>query len=344
MTETVHCGKVTVYCDKKAALTEVFDKPKQSNNPFKQLQADADLITCARDLLLWLSTRINVKHEWVKGHYTGTKRKLQHDLNDIADDLTGSFNSKQRTTKQVPPVLHPLYEAELVHNNCIVTSKLHHIISTSLHSTPVQNYIAKSTGWPVATLDKIDWDAQKMAMGHFSRTQHISITKLAHGLYQTSRKDNMYYGASDLCPCCRETTETLAHIFTCRSPLVTDDSLHQLGTPKKILHAITHELNEWESSLPATTPCIRPPYRGTVLPADCSLIQAFLEQTNDIGWDQFLRGRISTKWSKAYQLYCSKPHQEPIRATPWATQVVRLIWTYSSNLWKFRNGVKYGHT
>ncbi len=142
-------------------------------------------------------------------------------------------------------------------------------------------------------------------MGHFSHTQCISITKLAHGLYQTSRKDNMYYGASDLRPCCRETTETLAHIFTCRSPIVTDnrniqrkqlhDSLHQLGTPKKIVHAITHGLAEWESSVTATVPCIRPPYRGTVLPADCSLIQAFLEQTYDIGWDHFLRGRISTK-------------------------------------------------
>ncbi len=33
-----------------------------------------------------------------------------------------------------------------------------------------------------------------------------------------------------------------------------------------------------------------------------------------------------------------------MNALPWATQVVRALWDYSSALWKFCNGVKYGHT
>jgi hypothetical protein len=59
--------------------------------------------------------------------------------------------------------------------------------------------------------------------GNTSKRVRRSITKLAHGLYHTSRKDNMYYGASNLCPCCNEASETLAHIFTCPSPDVADN-------------------------------------------------------------------------------------------------------------------------
>jgi hypothetical protein len=81
---------------------------------------------------------------------------------------------------------------------------------------------------------------------------------------------------------------------------------------------------------------IRVPFCGMVLHADCTLVQAFMEQSDIIGWEHFLRGRISTKWGKVYQSFKSRPHQEPTNATPWATRVIIALWTYSTNLWKFR--------
>jgi hypothetical protein len=126
--------------------------------------------------------------------------------------------------------------------------------------------------------------------------------------------------------------------------IILQTKLERIRTPTKIQHAILDGIQQWESATNSLTHVIQAPYRGTVLPTDCILVQAFLEQSNEIGWDHLLRGRLSLKWSKAYQFYCTKPHQELVSATPWATKLIIHLWEYSSELWKFRNGVNYGHT
>jgi hypothetical protein len=278
---------------------------------------------------------------------------LQHDLNNIADDLAGSYNAKLRACAKTL-VLHPEYEAELEHDKSIITSKLSQIAISAVHTATLKHYIIKCANWHPATFDKVDWEAHKRAFNKFNHTQRISITKLAHGLYHTNLTDMRYYGNSDQCPCCQGATETLQHVFTCPSPDTADNRkitrtslqshLEHINTPPKIVHAIIHGLTQWEETVNTTSSNSSVPFRGTVLPADCILVQAYLEQSNEIGWLHFLHGRISTKWSCAYQSYHSKPHQEPVNALPWAAQVVRSLWDYSTAIWKFRNGVKYGHT
>jgi hypothetical protein len=98
--------------------------------------------------------------------------------------------------------------------------------------------------------------------------------------------------------------ETLGHVFTCPSPNASDNrhnqqdqlrkSLEQLGTPDKMVHAMLQGLTKWESFLSSNTHKIRVPFRGTVLHADCTLVQAFMEHSDVIGWEHFLRGRISS--------------------------------------------------
>jgi hypothetical protein len=166
-------------------------------------------------LLLQLSIHITVKKKWVKGHYTGPRRTLKHNLNDIADDLAGSGNN--------PPILHPFYEAELVHNNLIVTSKLQQIVTAAIHTATLQQYTTKSAGWHQSILVKINWDAHKRAFCLYSHTQCIGVTKLALGLYHTNQKANIQYCTSDLCPCCNSASETLEHVFTCPSTHVSDN-------------------------------------------------------------------------------------------------------------------------
>jgi hypothetical protein len=54
-------------------------------------------------------------------------------------------------------------------------------------------------------------------------------------------------------------------------------------------------LSNWESSMSSDTHTTKAHFRGTVLAADCALVQAFREQSNVIGWEHFLRGRIAPK-------------------------------------------------
>lgn len=142
--ESVNCGKVTIYCDNATALRELFTKPPKTNNPYRMLKPDIDLLAYARVLLQNITDRIDVKKEWVKGHYSGPNRKQKHNLNNVADALAGMQNSMRHPSNKYTTIMPPLYEAELIHNDHIVTSKLQHLVTSSIHLIPLQQYITKS--------------------------------------------------------------------------------------------------------------------------------------------------------------------------------------------------------
>ena len=78
--------------------------------------------------------------------------------------------------------------------------------------------------------------------------------------------------------------------------------------------------------------------------------EAIKEQKNTIGWDQFFKGRITTKWSKIQQKVYSKINAERRKQnkTPsskafsgqewWAAKIIKQVVYYSSlNAWQIRN-------
>ncbi len=82
---------------------------------------------------------------------------------------------------------------------------------------------------------------------------------------------------------------------------------------------------------------------GSVAPPDILLTQAFVEQTAQ-GWDQFLRGRVSSKWGQAFNYLNTDRKQRADDATQWTKNIILKLWEYSISLWKFRNGIVHGTT
>jgi hypothetical protein len=61
-----------------------------------------------------------------------------------------------------------------------------------------------------------------------------------------------------------------------------------------------------------------------------------------LGWEAFLRGRISIKWQLAYigdVSYGTSP-----QSTKWAGQLIGFLLHYSQQLWTFRCEVVHSHT
>jgi hypothetical protein len=282
----------------------------------------------------------------VKGHYKG-KRQLSHELNHLARKLAGEFNSIVRSTTSV--ILSPLYEAESISENQQITSRFLRVIMAAMHDGSLRQHIKKRANWSDEIFDKVDWVAHYQAFKSFKRLQRLSISKLVHGLYHTNREAHKTYGHTSNCPCCNSTEETFNHIFTCPNvEVVTNrqealtrlkDALISGKTPEKLIDALLHGLQSWTGRLAGDNIC--PLYRGTVLPDDIALVQAFHEQTA-IGWDHLLRGRISQKWSNAYQI-CTGTNNA-IKTGQWTKHLIRALWYYSKSLWVYRNGVVHGHS
>jgi len=87
---------VTIYCDNKSALHSTFHCTAQGITPF--CTADYNLIHLAKYFIQCLP--ITTLGTWVKGHYSGKNKQIEHDLNHTADQL-----ATQHRAEQSPPYI-----------------------------------------------------------------------------------------------------------------------------------------------------------------------------------------------------------------------------------------------
>jgi hypothetical protein len=118
---------------------------------------------------------------------------------------------------------------------------------------------------------------------------------------------------------------------------------HHLGKTAHTIEAYagTYGLSAYEHSQQDPEYVILPLFRGTILPDEFILIQPFQEQSS-LGWEQFLGGRLSQKWARAYQVYTSEKVRMVRDASLWIKKVIVAMWAYSTTLWKFRNSIVHG--
>ncbi len=196
----------------------------------------------------------------------------------------------------------------------------------------------------------MDWEAFGDAFNHLQKGEQISFSKLTHGLLNTNSQNSKFYGKSGLCPCCSIHHETITHMLTCpNTDAVTYRNsmwqmlltkLKALDTHRSILDCFEYGLSNWTGN---HTSDMHAPTRGSVKPLDTLLTQAFNDQC-DIGWEQFLRGRISIYWRRAYgQSFQNSRHPGRHTDKAWSSALIKLLLMYSRLVWKYRNGIIYGH-
>jgi len=107
---------------------------KLINNPgqkFKRLLVDDyDLLNEARHLLASLQRSISVTIQWVKGHYKGSKREIQHILNEEAHHLAHAY---EHPSLVVPLDIAPPSSLITLHRDFSITSRWKAFINTEAH-------------------------------------------------------------------------------------------------------------------------------------------------------------------------------------------------------------------
>eukprot|EP00957_Ditylum_brightwellii_P111930 8536110-Ditylum_brightwellii.AAC.1 len=72
-------------------------------------------------------------------------------------------------------------------------------------------------------------------------------------------------------------------------------------------------------------PCILPP-RIPSNPTGSKLCDS-VETQHELGWNNFMKGRIAKQWCKAQALYCcSFPKPKESDERQWTTKLIRAIW------------------
>mmetsp|Transcript_16534 Transcript_16534/g.23564 ORF Transcript_16534/g.23564 Transcript_16534/m.23564 type:complete len:1161 (+) Transcript_16534:4649-8131(+) len=344
-------GSVMLYCDNKGALENVFDEqPKRGIYPL--LERDYDMLGAARAIRRDIP--IKVTGTWVKGHYKGNNREIQHDLNDLADYIATQFqqNPPEGFRSRRMPALHPHYEAELYHSNSVVTTNFRDILYHQIFAKDLAATIQKRTGWPVARFNGVAWKAYAAAFKSQSKFRQIAISKLSHDLWHTGAQKKLY-GKDDegLCPVCKLTLETVDHVFQCadagsdvlkRTLLeVFRDSLYLLGTPQVLIGSMLAGLEWWLLGYDEDN-CPRAPGYGRIYSSDVLATNAYAHQTT-LGWGQLLRGRLSRLWGHVFASE-TKSTSRKEDAMFWTKKTVKLLWDLAFKIWGNRNGILHGKT
>ena len=177
----IKAGRVKLFCDNQSALDNVFGStPKCGAYPM--LAVDYDLLVLSRDLLRLLP--ITITGEWVKGHYKGDNRQIQHDLNDLVDTLANEFRQDpargyKPTSK---PMFHPLQAAAVYIEGSMITSKLSNVLYERRFQQQQIQRIQRRMKWTTAEFELIDWMMFGKVFHSYSRFYQTSIAKLVHGL------------------------------------------------------------------------------------------------------------------------------------------------------------------
>jgi hypothetical protein len=253
-------------------------------------------------------------------------------------DLGTKFNPHRAALSFPLPVdtfVNPPNNAVQLHlNGHPLLSKVKSTLRRELYKASLQATISKQEGWTDYQFNQVDWSAHEYAFQSTWSAKRITYTKLVHNLLNTNVKNKKFYGKSDLCPCCNQTSETLLHVFTCPAPETTAfrkqqqtilwQQLENINTPEKLLTTIKRGLRSLESYDQASTNDF-----------DTEVAQAQFE----LGWSAFLRGRISTRWQLAFN-----DGDEGDRVSrKWAGNLVLHLLQYSQQLWIFRCGTVHGH-
>ena len=293
----VETGVVTLYCDNKSALENTFDEmPKRGIYPL--LATDYDLLILLREILSILPIRVISKH--VKGHYKGDERRVEHDLNALADTMAEQF--RLGPPKGYEPTSYPQFHkahiAAAFIEGSMITSKLKSQVYSRMYQKELEQTLCKRIRWTADIFARIDWTIFGKIFKAYSSFQQIGVAKMVHDLWNTGQQKVLFkQDKQGLCPCCKNELETSSHIFRCKSLVATSHREQQL-------QGFNEFLNKQEIAIPIKRcmvagmqgwmqcdeekPILHAPNRGKLMPTEQMATQAFLDQT-EIGWAGFLR-------------------------------------------------------
>eukprot|EP00957_Ditylum_brightwellii_P155071 11804033-Ditylum_brightwellii.AAC.1 len=181
-------------------------------------------------------------------------------------------------------------------------------------------------------MDDIDWVRLGIAPEHQTLHTQIWLIKFMHNWLNTgSQKQKFHEDTVADCPVCCAEDEMWMHMFQCphndaillRSLALTKfkSSLIKIQTAPIIQQVLYYKVSQWCKMLSLQPPRILTDIAGTKL---CNAV----ETQHDLGWNNFMKGRIAKQWCMAQTVYCcSFPKPKEFGERQLTTKLIKAIWT-----------------
>ena len=262
------------------------------------------------------------------------------ELNDLADQL--ATKARQKEIQDLYPARAPTIlegtKAVCHIDGQLCNNFLNAKLKEQMSLKKIQEYLCNKHSWTDSIFTAIDWDAHGLGLKAIPYLQRITVIKLIHGWNATKRRRFQMGGVSNPdCQLC-QAVETRTHIWECANKgfeEVREIELQKLcsqitkGIEKEVGNALQIGI------MNISDPTVVAQYTKEFV-VDTQVASAVEEQT-EIGWDNFMFGRIATQWKKVAQ----RPGTDwdPDR---WAVNTVTAVLQALLILWKKRNTLVHG--
>ena len=332
----INHGKITIGFDGKSAM----DRLNHSDSDVSRV-TDFDLLKLIRHLIDVLPIRI--EWHWVEGHQDDHKpwEELDHwaQHNILMDNLAKSYWVYCNRTSKRP------FRKKLEGEGCALfwnQRKLSHFNITEIYDEYYGDvtgdyWINKRKQLKDTTIHTIDWSMLQKATHQLPFQRRLWLSQHLVGMMGVNKWLHRWKREpSDLCPICKNTTETARHVLTCNDARVTTQwelslsklewQLDKLGTPTSITKVILQHLQKWRN--PNTT----------MDPIPDALKEAVQAQQR-IGWENILYGRLSYQWQQAYAILSAADSITKTRR--WTQAIILKLTNIAWDFWEHRNAIKH---
>ena len=344
--------KLQIFSDNLGLITRInkhlYSKMELRDFGASDIDLELQILSEIRDLRL-LGFQISINH--VKGHQDRSIPLIdlpwEAQLNIEADALATSSYTKTSKSTYKPFPANPVV---LTVGTMNVTSKQRSVMHSAYLSQPLRSYMKYEYKWSNYTLSNMWWTTHGKAIAALSHNDRIRIQKFIFNRWATNNRQSKYFShITPNCSTCSHSLEDEDHIIRCLSPqrseirktwvLELDKFLCASHTHDAVRQAIMCGLNAWLNNH-------KPPIlQQVILNASSQLIHAYNEQTK-IGWNHFVRGRLSIMWANLAQHHMNKMEISSISMSSerWGKRIISINWIGVLGLWEQRNSEEHGDT
>jgi hypothetical protein len=188
--------------------------------------------------------------------------------------------------------------ATLTINDLLVTSKHSHHLRTTYHSIQMREYLEDSNKWTGNTIETIWWKIHGSSI-ESNKQGKTTLQKFVHGRLPCNYRNNKYYPYKPkYCTKCGEQQdEKQMHFLQCtscpervskRQEFITAlrNMLISTGTHETTTRILIHNISSYLNQQPRMS-------LQEIAPDASEFFKKTVHEQDKIGWDQFLRGRLS---------------------------------------------------
>jgi hypothetical protein len=229
-----------------------------------------------------------------------------------------------------------------------LTSQYDSCIRFHVNGYHLKHSIQRRRGWDEASWNKVDFQHFSQHFRRLAPNKRVSHMKFVHDHQPLGTKRLLHAKIKDdslaLCPRCQTTVEDQPHLLHCPCNMGRIDgwkkcrqSVLQKDDPHPFWHCIVEGIEHWTKSQdpPTMDLTLYPPHLRM------ALTTAMASQTK-IGWDNALRGFLSTDWMELASLDLESPTKySESYGNARIRKALTCLYEYTQTTWENRNAAPH---